>query len=216
MVFLRDTFRVRDDDDGIVADGERVRTPMLLMDGDRQGETLIGRRPGYGVLDDDQVTARRHARAAMVDASRDAWRAKKRPPDPPDDDDVQSVQSPLSSADARALSRASYDRMCSRLQDAWKTPSRDAAQPDQGTPPSELMRRHLHGADDPDDVVAIKEEAYRSYARNLSEAWKHPPHAAVPVPAILGVGPKHRVVEPTDPSAASRIERLGERTRGGR
>jgi hypothetical protein len=70
------------------------------------------------------------------------------------------------------------------------------------------------------DVAARKEQAYSAYKDQLAGAWRNPPHVAVPAATILGIGPANKVLEPagarTDPNAASRIERLRERTHGGR
>jgi hypothetical protein len=193
-LFLRDSYH----DPDICQDGETTRRPMLLMDG----------RPGFARLSDAQVAERRSVRQSMIDRATEAWRMdarKKPPPDPDEDDDDDDEIDPR---DARNAARDGY---IARLQDAWRhPPTRDA-----GTPPDELMRRHLRG-NEPDADVARKQQAYAAYVDRLSQAWRNPPHAAVPAPAILASGPKHRVVEPTDPSAAASIERLGEKTRGGK
>jgi hypothetical protein len=90
------------------------------------------------------------------------------------------------------------------MNDAWRTPKPDAAEA--------LLRRHLRGPDDdgapdPGDIGAVerrrltergaeaqreRDRAWTRYRDNLANAWK------------------------TDPRAATRIERQGERWRGGR
>jgi hypothetical protein len=224
--FMRDRYI----DPDICQDGETTRRPLVMMDG----------QPGYARPSDDQVAARRSSRQEMIRASQDAWRSadarKKPPPDDPDpdeddDDDDDDVDNPR---DARACARRSYDAMCSRLRDAWRSPpSRDAAEPDMGTPPllrrplphddpAAAMRGHLSAGPGPafgePDAQRRRDAAYESYTSTLSNAWRNPPHALAAPPAILGAGPAHKVVEPgrTDPGAASRIERVRERTHGGR
>jgi hypothetical protein len=234
MVFLRDRFRVRDDDDGIVADGERVSVPLALMDSG-------GDRPGYARPSDDQISTRRSARAAMIRDAEEAWKdARRRKPDPDDpDEDDDDDDDEVNPRDAHASSRAAYDAMCTRLRDAWRTPpTHDFAEPDMSSRPSdlELLRRRPLPHDDPaaamrshlstgpgpafaePDAQKRRDAAYENYTSELSNAWKHPRHAAAAPPAILGAGPAHKVVEPgrTDPDAASRIEGLREKTHGGK
>jgi hypothetical protein len=233
MVFLRDRYI----DPDICEDGETTRRHMLMMDGGR---------PGYARPSDDQVTTRRHARDAMIEASRDAWKTdarKKRPPDPepddpddPDDPEIEHAWEP--EFDARAARKAAYDGYVSRLTDAWKAPARDFAQPDQGTTPAELallrkrplphddpagaMRSHLSAGPGPafaePDAQKRRDLAWQGYAASLSEAWKHPRGARSSPPTILGAGPAEKVVERgrTDPDAAEGIEGLRERVHGGR
>jgi hypothetical protein len=202
-IFLRDRYV----DPDICQDGETVRRPLLLMDG----------RPGFARPSDEQITARRAARDEMISRTTEAWRdARKKPTPPdPDDDDDFDVTDPR---DARRASRASYDAMCLRLQDAWRHPV-DAAQPDAFGSDPDVMRRHLR-TDPDDDAQARRDAAYQNYTSSLSEAWKNPPHAAVPSPSVLGIGPMNKVLEGatgrTDPAAAARIERVRERTHGGR
>jgi hypothetical protein len=255
-MFLRDRFRVvRDDDaDDLVADGERMRVPLALMDGggDRPRDALAGRRPGYATPDADQVTMRKTSRAEMIRASQDAWmdaRRKKPPPDPDpdpdpdeddDDDDVTHAWEPeFDARDARACARRSYDAMCARLRDGWRTPpTQDFAQPDQSTTPAELalLRRRPLPHDDPEgslrnhlstgpgpiyaepDAQKRRDAAWQGYTSSLSEAWKTPRHALVSTSTILGAGPIEKAMEPgrADPGAASRIERVRERTHGGK
>jgi hypothetical protein len=97
------------------------------------------------------------------------------------------------SQDARAAARDARARYVDNLTNAWRTPARDAAQPDIGSPPAEMMRRHL-GGNEPDDAQARRDRAYREYTTRISEAWK-------------GAAPGR---------AASRIEQQAERWRGGR
>jgi hypothetical protein len=84
--------------------------------------------------------------------------------------------------------------MVRRLENAWRSPpARDAAEPDIGSPPGELIRQHMR-TDPDDDAQARRDRAYQDYTTRLSEAWK-------------GAAPG---------AAASQIERQGERWRGGR
>jgi len=119
---------------------------------------------------------------------------------------------------ARDAARAARDTWIKQTCDAWKRPPAcDAAQPDLGTRPEDLMlmRRHLRGepdddgAPDPGDARAVerrrhtergeeaqreRDAAWHQYKDRLSNAWRGR----------------------TDPSRASEIEREGERWRGGR
>ena len=111
---------------------------------------------------------------------------------------------------ARDAARAARDAWIKQTCDAWRTPSRDAAEPDAA---EALLTRHLRdkpddeGAPDPGDVAAVERRrltergaeaqrerdlAWTRYRDNLANAWK------------------------TNPRAASAIERQGERWRGGR
>jgi hypothetical protein len=102
-------------------------------------------------------------------------------------------------ADARKQATASWHAMCARLRDAWRTPSRDAGEPDAS---ERLLRRHLGGGDDPDNDdnngnngQARRDAAWNSYKDQLSRAWEQ---------------------GRTDPSAATAIERQGEAWRHGK
>jgi hypothetical protein len=223
-IFLRDKFR---SDEEIARDGEVVRTPMLIMD----------HRPHFVAADaasrDDACAVEaRDARAAMIDRAKNAWRMdtdarKKKPPRDPDDDDddddgeTMYVAEPgfaVDARDARASATAEYRRMCARLQDGWRTPARDATQPNLGNRPEELMRRHTRTEPD-DDAQARRDKTYRDYTVALSEAWKNPPGAIRPQATKVARAPSAFVaaVESPDPAVrAAQIERLGEQTRGGR
>jgi hypothetical protein len=65
----------------------------------------------------------------------------------------------------RAETRREY---LANLQDAWRTPHRDAAEPDSSSPP--VMRRHL----EPDNAQARRDAAWASYRDRLSQAWCDP------------------------------------------
>jgi hypothetical protein len=223
---MRRAIRIVTDDDDVVQDGQSVHG-VYLTDAVRYADGDFN-RPHFLRLDDDVSRALRKsvsdARAEMLEASRNAWdaRAKKRPEPARDPDEDPDEDEGNEAANPRDAARAEYGRMCQRLRDSWRNPpaQRDAAEPDNSSGP-DMMRRHLHGAEP--DVVAIKEKAYQDYTANLSEAWKRPPGITSPAPAILGIGPANKVVEPdrpagarTDPSAAASIERLRERTHGGK
>jgi hypothetical protein len=83
-------------------------------------------------------------------------------------------------ADARAASRAAYDEMCARLREAYKMPHRDAAEPDRGTPPAELMRRHLRTEPD-DNAQARRDRQWAEYCDRVSNAWRTDPRAATAI-----------------------------------
>jgi len=78
-------------------------------------------------------------------------------------------------ADARAHANASYHAMVRRLQDAWRTPSHDGAEPDAGT---QLLHRHLRGTEEDDNAAAAREKRYAAYKARLESAWRNPAAAA--------------------------------------
>jgi phage terminase large subunit-like protein len=117
-------------------------------------------------------------------------------PDDEDDDEPNNPRRRLrtdarSISDARAAATASYHRMCARLRDAWRTPSRDAGEPDAA---EELLARHLRTEED-DDAQRKRNDAWMRYRDQLSNAWQQ---------------------GRTDPTAATRIERQGEQRRHGK
>jgi len=75
-------------------------------------------------------------------------------------------------------------KMC----DAWRTPHKDASEPDAA---EALLRRHLRGEPD-DDTQSRRDRGYQEYCDRISNAWR------------------------TNPQAATAIERQGERWRHGR
>jgi hypothetical protein len=202
----RDAYR--DDSDREVQDGELVHVPALLMDS-RQRQvaawasdmnSMVGHRPGFAQLSDAQIAERARARDRWIAEMRDAWRtdARRRKPDPedpdeeedPDEDDLGREQDrrgtdARSIADARARATASYDRMVRRLSNAWRTPVRDAAQPDQGSRPdpgpASAIERRLE-SERGNTRVSIEEAAARlerdrqvihqKFKNDLENAWK--------------------------------------------
>jgi hypothetical protein len=86
--------------------------------------------------------------------------------------------------------------MVKRAESAWRTPTRDFAQPDLGSRPEELRRRANPGETDPDRAGAVErrleiERAPRN--RELSTAWQTPRSTrswerepADPVEAVTG------------------------------
>jgi hypothetical protein len=93
--------------------------------------------------------------------------------------------------DARTATRDAYFEMVKRAENAWRTPIRDAAEPDLASRPEEVMRHHLRTEPD-ENAQARRDAAWAQYRDQLGNAWK------------------------TDPRAATAIERQGERWRGGR
>jgi hypothetical protein len=196
----------------VIPDGSLVRVPLNLADSfrvknrqrfgelaalDADDRALLGHRPGYTQLTDAMVAKRQATRADYIRDLNSAWRMDKRKPSDDDDDDdddrPDNDRSRERSTDARADARAAYDEMCSKLQSAWHTPSlairipmgvrgRDAAEPDLGTRPEEMMRRHLRAEPD-DDPQARRDAAWNDYKTRLSEAWKTNPQAAVAIEA---------------------------------
>jgi hypothetical protein len=84
-------------------------------------------------------------------------------------------------SDARAGARAARDAMIERVSSAWRTPGRDAAEPDAA---EELLRRHMRTEPD-DDAQARRDRAYSDYCDRLGSAWK---------------------IGKTDPSEAARVK----------
>jgi hypothetical protein len=126
-----------------------------------------------------------------------AWkmdaRRKKPDPDPDEDDDEETEDSRRNRgvADAQRVRDAAYQKMCARLQNAWRG-TRDAPH---RTPPDELLRRHTR-TETNESAQARRDAAWNDYKDRLSNAWRSPPG--------------------TDPSAAMRIERQAEQWRHGR
>jgi hypothetical protein len=123
-------------------DGERVRVPMLLMDG------ATPWRPGYAMLSDTEVAKRQEARSAWIGRMCDAWRGQK----------VSETETfPMadqrrddrSIADARKGATAAYHRMVTRLGNAWRTPVGDGVEPSGHTRPG-IDPREPSGVTDPD------------------------------------------------------------------
>jgi hypothetical protein len=168
-----------DDDDNIARDGETVSVRVNLTDTVR--------------FDED---GREHF-VRMADAHR------KKPPDDDDDDttdaadiDVHDYQPGyrLTTDAARAKARAARQGMIDRATSAWRRQpqrasdmrSRDAAEPDLGTRPDELMmRRHMFGAPglpDPSTSHAAefqgeqaqrrRDAAWVRYRDGLANAWR--------------------------------------------
>src|SRR5215471_5101381 len=71
---------------------------------------------------------------------------------------------------ARRATRDAYFEMVRRAENAWRTPARDAAEPDSSSPP-EVMRRHLRTEPD-DDAQARRDRAYADYCAKVSQAWQ--------------------------------------------
>jgi hypothetical protein len=132
----------------------------------------------------------------LTDAQVAAFDARRRKPDPEDDpneDDNDDAN------DVRAPARKARDAYVRQLQDAWRTPTpnrlRDCSEPDNSSS-AETKRQFVRGSDDPEDAQT-KRDAYQEYVASISNAWRNPP-GAVPL------------------APASRVERIGEVTRGGK
>ena len=145
-----------DDDDEMVRDGGVVRVPLHLMDA-RQRAVF----DAYGRMTAD---------ASVRDARRFTF----------DADDHRPHYASVPDAVRRARNQT-YDSYVRRLQDAWKSPGRDAApEPDEselpGDEPDEpedqggRMRRHLR-AEESDQAQARRDAAYRAYGRSLFYSW---------------------------------------------
>jgi hypothetical protein len=83
--------------------------------------------------------------------------------------------------DARRMARDAREEMIRRLTDAWRTPVRDAAEPDAS---ERLLRRHL-GNERPDekpddDAQARRDRQWAEYCDRVSNAWRSPGGTAAP------------------------------------
>jgi len=214
------------EDDDMIEDGGSVRVPMTMMDA-RLTDAVSARRKAQNV------------RARWVRSLTDSWKmppgqpvsdARRKRDDDDDDDAADGRRRPLrGAADARAISNTAYRRMVAGLQDAWRTPSRDAALPHED--PAAAMRAHLGGGDDDDDEndngngngnndnpQARRDSAWNSYKASLGNAWRGPQGIAQPQPTKAGAGPSGFIAaaESPDPAARARaIEREGEKWRQG-
>jgi hypothetical protein len=165
----RDSYHFDDDDE--IEDGHSVRVPMMIMDGNRVNLSdtvrFEGGQPHF---------------ARMADTASES--------------SIEDLESPRDLDALRDAARAARDAWIKQTCEAWRTPSRDAAEPDLGSRPEEVMRmrRHLRGTEEEDDAAALREKSYAAYKDRLSNAWRGR----------------------TDPRAATAIERQGERWRGGR
>jgi hypothetical protein len=151
-------------DFAVARDGQSVRVPMLWMD-----SSMAGHRNGYALLTDEQVAKRQEARSAYVRDLSSAWRLdakRKKPDDEDEDDDVEDRgrgrrrSNDRAIADARAAARASYDSMCARLQQGWRTPFSDGVEPSGRTRPG-FDPREPGGETDPDRAAAMESQIER-------------------------------------------------------
>jgi hypothetical protein len=86
------------------------------------------------------------------------------------------------------------------------------------------MRSHLSagpGSDQPAEEAAQRrrDAAYENYTSELSNAWKNPPGVRSPQRSLVGPGTSGMIAAASSGDPAERanaIERLGERTRGGK
>src|SRR5262249_43434314 len=155
----------RFDDDEEIEDGHSVRVPMQVMDGSRVYLT------DTVSFEDGQPHFLRAVDAASESSN------------------FEDLESPrLGDLDAlRDAAGAARDQWIADMCDAWKRPpTRDAYQPDLGSRPEELMRRHLWGPDDdgaPERGEAQRERdrAWTRYRDDLQNAWKTKPRAATAV-----------------------------------
>jgi hypothetical protein len=137
----------------------------------------VGHRPGFALLTDQQVAEREAARRAYVRGLESSWDARRKKPDPDDDPDADedaldrersTGTDPRSIADARAIADAAYRRMVARLGRAWRTPSRDAAEP-QGTRPEESLARPMSGRADPSRAAAVARQTEAAKGASIEE-----------------------------------------------
>jgi hypothetical protein len=155
----RDSYHFDDDDE--IEDGHSVRVPMMIMDGNRVNLSdtvrFDGGQPHF---------------VRMADTASEST--------------IEDLESPRDLDALRDAARAARDQWIERMCDAWRTPQRDAAAPDLGSRPEELMRRHLFGPDDdgaPERGEAQRERdrAWQRYRDDLQNAWKTKPRAATAV-----------------------------------
>ena len=96
--------------------------------------------------------------------------------------------------DARRAALDARDAMIERARNSWRLSGRDAAQPDLGLRPDELMRGHL-ATESSAEAQAKRDRIWQKYRDELGQAWR---------------------MGRTDPDEAGRIERQGEQWRHGR
>jgi hypothetical protein len=177
---------MRRDDDDEIKDGESIRVPMYLTDAAaraHQPDDDRYRRAHADFCRDDELPQHPDSGAAQKayetykSALTQEWKNPGRSitphTAPPEDVELAKRVAPLlalsrpisaSSAPPYADSRSAYDQMCQRLTDAWRTPVRDAPEPDLGSRPEELRRPRSES--DPADPSAA-----RTHKREV-EAWK--------------------------------------------
>jgi hypothetical protein len=178
-----------DDDDDEIADGQTLRVPALLMD----SNAMLGRRPGYAALSDDQVAKRQSARDSYIADLNSAWRMDKRKP-PPDDDENgddddeenndrgRSRRTDSRSLDAaRAEAQAARDAMVKGLSNAWRNPPGVAPpKPTQqvgagaagmvGPGPNNPGAGSIKEAEAA--LEADRQKIHKQFSAGLSEAWR--------------------------------------------
>jgi hypothetical protein len=166
----RDAYRL--DDDGIAADGEVVRRPMLLMDsGDRAGRVTLSdtyrldrpmklrdlelHRPGYRTIESGRNFTH------FPDARR-----KKR--DDEDEDEPDFGASAEKIEDVRRPSIAARDSYVAGLQTAWRIAAPSPRLTSE--PPRPSAGHRTRDAAEPD-----RDAEYERRKAELSEAWKATP-----------------------------------------
>jgi hypothetical protein len=150
----------------VVADGEVVRIPTSVMDAAARDAVRSARARWIRQMTDAWKTdARRRRRKEDDDEVEGAEGQNETDPDEIGQSSL-SVRSRRGAADARMAARDEYIQ---RTTSAWRTPIRDAAEPDSGSPEG-LMRRHLRGGDNPDASAA--EKAWRQRNAQLESAWR--------------------------------------------
>jgi hypothetical protein len=98
----------------------------------------------------------------------------------------RSVSDAASNDLAIARDAARNERLAyiQRLSDAWRTgaPAQgDCAEPDLGTPPAEMIRRHLGGNEPDENAQARRDAAWAAYRDQLGRAWQSNPRAATAI-----------------------------------
>ena len=147
-----------DDDETEVPDGGVVRVPVTLMDHARSTDATAARR------------AARDARVSWVRSLSDAWRGPQGGPSASQRmvsglKPFPQPQRHTNVRDARAASNAAYSAMVGRLQDAWRSPSRDAvSEPDED---DDNGNGNNNG-----NPQARKDAAWNAYKASLENAWR--------------------------------------------
>jgi hypothetical protein len=112
---------------------------------------------------------------------------------------------------ARAAVRDARNEMIRRAENAWRTPARDAAEPDNGSS-AERMRTYLQGAPAPHDDPAASLRGHLQTERNEENQRRRDAAWNLYKDRLSRAYLQGR----TDPSRATEIERQGERWRHGR
>jgi ribosomal protein L32E len=149
------------DDDDVATDGERLRVPIMICDGDRSHQPHF-----YDAPTNEATKLRRQARADYVKQLTDSW---KRPPGRDAGEPDASTALLRRPVGPNVGAAAGY---------------RD---PDELDPNERLLRGHLREPTENEKNQAKRDASWRDYKTRLSESWRSPgvtdPNAAARIEA---------------------------------